>query len=59
MNWTVQDHTGDGTTKKEEAEALIHMGNGEILGGQKPSNGNRERGMDLRDTRGVEPQGTW
>lgn len=43
MNWTVQDHTGDGTTKREEAEALVHVGYGKILGGRKPSNGNRER----------------
>lgn len=46
---SVQGHTGHGAAKWGEAGALIPVGNGEILGVQNPSSGNREKEMDLRD----------
>lgn len=50
MNWSIQGKTGGGTTKREEAGAIIQVGNGEILVGQRPSSGNGERGVSLRET---------
>ena len=44
--------------KREEAEAITQVGNGEILGGQRPGRENREKEMHLRD-RGVKPHGIW
>lgn len=47
---SVQGHTGGSTTKGEEAGATIPSGNSEILGGQKSSSGNGEKGTGLRNT---------
>lgn len=59
MNWHIQGQTGGDTTKREEGRGIIQVGDGEILGGQRPSPANGEQGEDLRDPEDVKPPGIW